>query len=250
MRGDARSSTVELTTAPSAEVSCDESGLCEAIDRHSAGARVSRCFDSRANSVALVDLSPIEVGHALVVPRRHVTTSLDLAPPSIDELWTFAQTVAARLESDLASGALLLEHGISRAYAGPACVRHSHIHVCPVTAPSTDVAVALHAHLNSYSFFESLDEALMVARQFDSHVLGRVSGRWFAGEPRRSIRQVTRRLLASVVDTPPDDVDWYFGAGGARYFETLAYWREDRTMGPSEGAGVVTARLDKIGRCE
>ena len=113
-----------------------------------------------------------------------------------------------------------------------------------------DLAAALHTHLSSYDFFESLKGALAAARHLDSHVLGQVGGRWFAGEPRASIRQVTRRLLATVVDTPPDDVDWYFGAGGARYIETVQYWRGARTMEGSVRSGVLTAIVDRTRRCE
>lgn len=83
-------------------------------------------------AVAFLDLQPAVVGHALVVPRRHVATLADLTPDEGAAVWELGRRVAA------AARAAGLAEGVNLFLAdGPAAgqeVWHVHLHVLPRTA--------------------------------------------------------------------------------------------------------------------
>ncbi|MGB0954915.1 MAG: HIT family protein [Panacagrimonas sp.] len=79
--------------------------------------------------VAFMDISPVNRGHVLVVPRESVTTLDDLAPETCAHLWVVAQRIGRAQRAGLGSAAqhLLINDGKGASQSVP----HVHIHVIP-----------------------------------------------------------------------------------------------------------------------
>ena len=79
--------------------------------------------------ISFLDISPVNPGHALVVPRRHVTSFLDLGQDELHQAVFVAKRVARAVKAATGSPAFnLLQND------GPAAgqvVPHVHIHVIP-----------------------------------------------------------------------------------------------------------------------
>ena len=80
-----------------------------------------------ARTVAFLDHRPLFPGHALVVPREHVETLLDLPPAEIAPLFGAVQLVARAVEQALgAAGSFVaVNNRVSQS------VPHLHVHVVP-----------------------------------------------------------------------------------------------------------------------
>ncbi|WP_374104879.1 HIT domain-containing protein [Nocardia sp. MH4] len=176
-------------------------------------------------SAALVDISPVSLGHSLVVPVAHVTSTDALTSIEFLDVWALAEQARCRISSKCAEQpVILLEHGLSSNYEGPSCVRHAHIHVCPIdprlrTWP--DLEKVLCENLLHVKAATSLESAMNAAQSMDSYVVGSLGPWWFTGKPRPKIRQVTRAILCSLSTEPPEDVDWFIGALGKQFDASL-----------------------------
>jgi len=80
-----------------------------------------------ARTVAFLDHRPLFPGHALVVPRAHVETLMDLPPEEITPLFSAVQAVARAVERALgAAGSFVaVNNRVSQS------VPHLHVHVVP-----------------------------------------------------------------------------------------------------------------------
>ena len=81
------------------------------------------------NVYAFLDIRPINKGHALVVPKRHSETFLDMASEDIASLFKTTQKVAtAVMEAMNADG---FNIGMNNFPAAGQEVPHSHVHIIP-----------------------------------------------------------------------------------------------------------------------
>lgn len=84
---------------------------------------VKICEDETA--MAFMDRRPIQPGHALVVPRAHVTGVFELPAASYDHVMRMARRVAAAIEAQYAPPKVgLAVIGFD--------VAHAHVHVLPL----------------------------------------------------------------------------------------------------------------------
>lgn len=82
---------------------------------------------TRPDFLAFLDHRPVFKGHVLIVPRRHVTTVMDLPSSLMTPLLELAQSVAAAQAAELgAQGSFMaMNNVISQS------VPHLHLHVVP-----------------------------------------------------------------------------------------------------------------------
>ena len=100
--------------------------FCEII----AGSAESSEIYRGDSCIAFLDLSPINPGHALVCPTRHISSFLDVEPGELSEMLSVAQRVSRSQLAKLpgCSGVnLLLSEGESAGQEVP----HVHLHVVP-----------------------------------------------------------------------------------------------------------------------
>ena len=78
------------------------------------------------NFLAFLDVSPIAEGHTLVIPKKEVDLIFDLDSEDFKNLWSFAQTVAKKMEKAFP------DRRIAVAVIGLE-VPHAHIHLIPIS---------------------------------------------------------------------------------------------------------------------
>ncbi len=81
------------------------------------------------NSLAFLDLFPAVKGHALVIPKQHYQTILEIPPKELQNLIAVVQKVAAAVEKGLNSTGSVITQLNNKA-AGQA-IPHIHFHVIP-----------------------------------------------------------------------------------------------------------------------
>ncbi|MGV8915694.1 MAG: HIT family protein [Kaistella sp.] len=79
--------------------------------------------------VAFLDAMPLVKGHTLVIPKQETDLIFDLATDDFKDLWSFAQTVAKKLERAYP------HQRIAVAVVGLE-VPHAHIHLIPINKMS------------------------------------------------------------------------------------------------------------------
>jgi histidine triad (HIT) family protein len=80
-----------------------------------------------SSSIVFLDTSPLFPGHALVCPKQHYDTLMDVPPELLTPLFSTAQKVARAVEAGLgAEGSLIaINNKVSQS------VPHLHVHVIP-----------------------------------------------------------------------------------------------------------------------
>ncbi len=81
------------------------------------------------NFLAFLDVSPLALGHTLVIPKKEIDYIFDLDSEQYRSLWTFAQTVAKAL------GKAVPCKRVGVAVIGLE-VPHAHIHLIPMNKVS------------------------------------------------------------------------------------------------------------------
>lgn len=81
------------------------------------------------NTLALLDIHPINRGHTLVVPKKHYTNIHDTPPEDFEHVMKAVQMLAAKIKT--AVGAEGINIGINNGSAAGQIVDHLHVHVIP-----------------------------------------------------------------------------------------------------------------------
>ena len=81
-------------------------------------------------TIAFLDIHPINPGHTLVIPRRHVASFTELGAAELESLWRVAQRVARALKSGL-FGCEGVTLSLADGAAAGQEVLHAHLHVIP-----------------------------------------------------------------------------------------------------------------------
>jgi len=87
------------------------------------------------NFIAFLDVNPKSKGHALVVPKRHYQTALDLPDDLYSEMFSLAKKIAMdNIKNNKATGFNLL---INNFKSSSQIVNHVHLHVIPTYEGNT-----------------------------------------------------------------------------------------------------------------
>jgi diadenosine tetraphosphate (Ap4A) HIT family hydrolase len=106
----------EMTEAPSSCPFCCRIGSGD-VDR------------DRAHAVSFADKYPLNPGHTLIVPRRHVCDLYGLTVAERAGLWRLVDDVALTLREQSAVDGLNI--GVNLGEAAGQTVGHAHVHVVP-----------------------------------------------------------------------------------------------------------------------
>lgn len=79
--------------------------------------------------VAFLDKYPIDVGHALVIPRKHFERITDMSPQAVGSLFSIVPKIASAVLE--AAGADAFSLGQNNGKAAKQIIPHVHIHIIP-----------------------------------------------------------------------------------------------------------------------
>jgi histidine triad (HIT) family protein len=100
--------------------------FCSIID----GAAAASVVLTTDGELAFLDVAPVNPGHTLVVPRRHVSSFTELTAHEVRSLSEAAQTVAAALKDKL-EGCVGVTLSLADGEQAGQDVPHVHFHVIP-----------------------------------------------------------------------------------------------------------------------
>ena len=98
---------------------------CPFCDRIAAGDLIA----GNDSAAALLDGYPLNPGHCLVVPRRHLADFFDLSQPEQADIWSLVSELKTRLDMERAPAGYNV--GINVGAAAGQTVWHAHVHLIP-----------------------------------------------------------------------------------------------------------------------
>jgi histidine triad (HIT) family protein len=78
---------------------------------------------------AFLDISPVNPGHALVIPKTHCRNILDMSEEDVAAVYTTAKKVAVAVKEGTGAGGITVT--MSNEKAAGQVVWHAHVHVIP-----------------------------------------------------------------------------------------------------------------------
>jgi diadenosine tetraphosphate (Ap4A) HIT family hydrolase len=156
-------------------------------------------------------VSPLRVGHLLVLPRTHVTSCAQVNPTLLDQLPGIVAELTARL-----AGAhrqmLLFEHGVGACRDGGCGVTHAHLHLVPVTTAELASCISRFAYEAPGRTPGSLAQCLAKPSRNDTYMLMGTCEHARLAARDHVPSQRLRRLVAGVIGSGAEDwrqlVDW------------------------------------------
>lgn len=79
--------------------------------------------------LAFLDISPINKGHALVIPKEHFENLIETPDELMGDLWVMVKKIAKAVKQ--ATGADGINFGSNNGRAAGQIILHTHIHVIP-----------------------------------------------------------------------------------------------------------------------
>jgi histidine triad (HIT) family protein len=99
--------------------------FCDILD----GKRDGHFIYEDDSHVSFLDKYPIDVGHSLIIPRKHHETITDMTPKDVGSIFSLAPKIAKAIL--IATGADAFSLGQNNGKAAKQIVPHVHIHIIP-----------------------------------------------------------------------------------------------------------------------
>ena len=99
--------------------------FCDILD----GKRDGHLLYEDGSHIAFLDKYPIDVGHSLVVPRKHHEKITDMAPEDVGNVFAIVPKIAKAVLD--ATGADAFSLGQNNGRAAKQIIPHVHIHIIP-----------------------------------------------------------------------------------------------------------------------
>lgn len=207
---------------------CDRSDLCAefsgTVDTEFARTyypSVNRCLAETAGSVAVVDLSPLVVGHVLVCPRAHYFSAAQaIADPGCD--FDVFLNGFLPLYTEVFGPFTILEHGSTRAMP-TSCISHAHLHVLPLALEP--VAERMVGDGLSLALLDGWRGVADLCADESPYYLAADRDRVFVARPRfRMASQYLRVVAGASVEIPPEQCDWAVVVRHEIFHRTVQRW--------------------------
>lgn len=170
------------------------------------GEPASRIICRSDNLTLMADLSPLCIGHLLLVSNRHYYSFAEVCREHSDEVSEVTEQVS-RLYAATFGEPLILEHGSSPDIAGSACISHAHWHILPVAVESVisrmDEDGLEHIDLDNLSELAAIADNQVPYFYVANRVYHRVYG-----IGRKMRQQYLRSLVGAILGIPDPQWDW------------------------------------------
>ncbi len=182
---------------------------------------IGRCLAETAGSVAVVDLSPLVVGHVLVCPRKHYFSAAQaMSDPGCD-FGSFLSDFLPVYESIFGRFAIL-EHG-STAEMLDSCISHAHVHVLPLALEPIVRRIAGDGH--SIFRLDGWKDVADLCTDQSPYYLAADGNRFFvARPPQRMASQYLRVVAGASIAIPPEECDWAVVVRQDVFHRTVQRW--------------------------
>jgi diadenosine tetraphosphate (Ap4A) HIT family hydrolase len=100
----------------------------------------SRLIFQTADFALIADMSPLTVGHMLLLPKVHYLSFSALLPTHLVALEKVISRIVPRYSATFGEP-VVLEHGSADESDGNACVTHAHWHLVPVDGAEVDAVI-------------------------------------------------------------------------------------------------------------
>lgn len=217
---------ISVATCPRTCVFCREISSGTMPEEYAKRGILNRIVYEDEEFVIFPSLSPLAVGHVMLVPKEHVTSSVQLRRPA------FARLEALRLAIQDQRGTLLFwEHGIAIGAAGGCGVSHAHVHALPLP---TESARRLEARLA-----QEFPDAVSIPFAALSQEVGSESSylHWstrahgYVDKDTRVASQFMRRAVADALGSP--SWDWRDLENWDLFESTLKTWQHRPLVAPA-----------------
>jgi diadenosine tetraphosphate (Ap4A) HIT family hydrolase len=98
--------------------------FCSVVDRHD-----REIIGENRLLVAVPDHYPVSQGHTLLIPKRHITTLIELTPDEMLALGEILKVVQKRLNNEFTPDGYNI--GVNEGEAAGQTIPHLHVHVIP-----------------------------------------------------------------------------------------------------------------------
>ena len=166
----------------------------------------SRVICQSQNLTVLVDLSPLCIGHLLLVSNYHYLSFAEVCANHLEEVRDTV-TQVLRLCSVTFGHSVILEHGSSPGAEGTSCISHAHWHIIPIDSRAIIAAIAMDGL--SYVNLSRLDDLAAIVEwktpyfYVDDGNIRRV----YRGN-RTLPQQYMRSIVGAVLGIPDPQWDW------------------------------------------
>lgn len=210
---------------------CDASDFCYELSggEHTTYARVygvhrpNRVLDRAGGLFLLADMSPLMMGHCLLVPQKHYLSfgqAVD-AEPALD---THFQLLAERYRQTFGELSVV-EHGSATNMRGSACILHAHLHLFPLSAGS--IVARIRDDGLRLTETKSWDGAINMAHRDEPYyMVSSLASTQIASVAHPMPKQYLRRAVGSVLGIDEALSDWAIIQRPEALHETVRLWNE------------------------
>lgn len=97
----------------------------------------NRIFEESDNYFAVPTVSPLTEGHALILPKKHITSLLQMKNDYKSEFLSFFNLVNMKIVKNFGE-TIFFEHGVGLHKKGGCGVTHAHLHILPINKVRLD----------------------------------------------------------------------------------------------------------------
>ncbi|WP_194832891.1 HIT domain-containing protein [Nocardia sp. XZ_19_369] len=180
-----------------------------------------RYLAQTSDSVAIVDLSPLTVGHVLVCPRRHYFSGAQTLADAECDFRVFLVKFLQRY-AGIFGEFTILEHG-STATMPTTCISHAHLHILPLALEP--IIGRMSGDGLELSILDSWQQVADLCAGESPYYLAADGNRFFVARPQhRMINQYLRVVAGASVAMPPEECDWAIVVRREFFHRTLQCW--------------------------
>jgi ATP adenylyltransferase len=106
----------------------NECSLCKVADNNSKKSILNKTVFEWNNFLLIPSVGPIDIGHFLIVSKKHNSGLATMPLNEIEDFFKFANFIKSKLTS---TDLLFFEHGSYDNQDAGSCISHTHIHVLP-----------------------------------------------------------------------------------------------------------------------
>lgn len=207
---------------------CDRSDLCAEFSgatdtefTRTYSPATGRCLAKTPGSIAVVDLSPLVIGHVLACPRSHYFSAAQTLSDPESDFRTFLVHFLRRY-AEVFGEFTILEHG-STPVMPTACISHAHLHILPLALEP--ITKRMTADGLSLSVLDSWEDVADLRLGESPYYLAADGNQFFVARPQqRTISQYLRVVAGASVAIPAEKCDWAVVVRREIFHRTLECW--------------------------